>query len=169
MCPTIILLLYIVSFMNKLNTYLLFTLFLYSAVFWFPISNDFIVNLVTSEVTSLVATNYYLVFCFQNILFVICKSIKYIINNFSIKIIVIDSTSIYCLLRLYIMISDSVQGAVKWITYTNPVVTNSVQGFNSMASNHWWIYSIGDLFSLVYSSDFKKCLLRIFYIGFTYI
>lgn len=30
------------------------------------------------------------------------------------------------------MISDSVQGAVKWITYTNPVVTNSVQGFNSM-------------------------------------
>ncbi|XP_060853255.1 transmembrane protein 256-like isoform X1 [Rhopalosiphum padi] len=30
------------------------------------------------------------------------------------------------------MISDSVQGAVKWLTYTNPVVTNSVQGFNSM-------------------------------------
>jgi len=35
------------------------------------------------------------------------------------------------------MNSDSVQGAVKWITYTNPVVTNSVQGFNSMASKHW--------------------------------
>ncbi|XP_026805543.1 transmembrane protein 256-like isoform X1 [Rhopalosiphum maidis] len=30
------------------------------------------------------------------------------------------------------MISDSVQGAVKWLTYTNPVVTNSVQGFNSV-------------------------------------
>lgn len=32
------------------------------------------------------------------------------------------------------MTSDSLKEAAKWISYKNPVVTNSVQGFNSAVS-----------------------------------
>jgi hypothetical protein len=32
------------------------------------------------------------------------------------------------------MTHDSMKEAAKWISYKNPVVTNSVQGFNSMVS-----------------------------------